>query len=89
MNSHATDFCIGVSDGDNQPFIIGCGEVYKLFLSIADKIELTRVHSTFKADAFFPKVDSTQWDLIEEEKHFSSTDQPYDYSYLTYSKKTQ
>ena len=45
--------------------------------------------SSFEADAFFPEVDSTQWDLVEEEKHHSSFDQPYDYSYLTYKKKTK
>lgn len=87
--AHSIEEALSLTDGDNQPFIIGGGEVYNLFLSIADKIELTRVHSTFEADAFFPEVDSTQWDLIEEEKHFRSSDQPYDYSYLTYKKKTQ
>jgi dihydrofolate reductase len=86
--AHSIDEALRLTDGDTQPFIIGGGEVYKLFLPISDKIELTRVHSSFEADAFFPEVDSTQWDLVEEEKHYSSFDQPYDYSYLTYKKKT-
>lgn len=87
--AHSIDEALRLTDGDPQPFIIGGGEVYKLFLPIANKIELTRVHSSFEADAFFPEVDSTQWDLVEEEKHHSSFDQPYDYSYLTYKKKTK
>lgn len=87
--AHSIDEALHLTDGDPQPFIIGGGEVYKLFLPIADKIELTRVHSSFEADAFFPELDSTQWDLVEEEKHHSSSDQPYDYSYLTYKKKTK
>ena len=87
--AHSIDEALRLTDGDPQPFIIGGGEVYKLFLPIADKIELTRVHSSFEADAFFPEVASTQWDLVEEEQHHSSFDQPYDYSYLTYKKKTK
>ena len=54
--------------------------------SIADSIELTRVHSTFEGDAFFPIIDSKNWKLVKEEKHFSSKDQPHDYSYLKYKK---
>ena len=31
------------SESDNQPFIIGGGEIYKLAIENADRIELTRV----------------------------------------------
>jgi len=75
-----------LTEGDLQPFVIGGGEIYSLFLSIADTIELTRVHSDFEADAFFPKIDSKNWLLVNNEQHFGSKDQPYDYSYLKYKK---
>src|SRR5210317_841136 len=32
---------------DDRPFVIGGGEIYTLFLPIADKIELTRIHHPF------------------------------------------
>ena len=73
---------------DLKPFIIGGGEIYTLFLPIADKIELTRVHETFEGDAFFPEIDLNKWELFWKEKHFSSSDKIYDYSYLTYKKIT-
>ena len=85
--AHSIEAALELTEGDLQPFIIGGGEIYTLFLSIANRIELTRVHSTFEADAFFPQIDTQLWKLEEEENHFSTTDQPYDYSYLTFKKQ--
>ena len=83
---HSIEAALKLTKGDMQPFVIGGGEIYTLFLSIADRIELTRVHRAFEADAFFPKINAQHWELIEEEHHFSTADQPFDYSYLTYKK---
>ena len=49
-----------LANDDPCPYIIGGGEIYSLFLPIADKIELTRVHKIFEGDAF-PKIDMTKW----------------------------
>ncbi len=59
---HNMEDALDVARCDQQPFIIGGGEIYKQALSLADKIELTRVHHTFEsADTFFPEVDSYLW----------------------------
>jgi len=71
---------------DSQPFVIGGGEIYQLFIKRASKIELTRVHHSFEADAFFPEIDTREWKLIFEEKKLSTIEQPYKYSYLTYKR---
>ncbi|MEK9612991.1 MAG: dihydrofolate reductase [Flavobacteriaceae bacterium] len=83
---HTVEDALKLTQGDPQPFIIGGGEIYSLFMPIADQIELTRVHAPFDADAFFPKIDPSQWELVASEKHSTTTDQPYSYSYLTYKK---
>ena len=44
---------LNIAKDDSQPFIIGGGEIYNLAIEIADRIELTRVHSEFNGDAFF------------------------------------
>jgi dihydrofolate reductase len=38
---------------ETESFVIGGGEIYRQTLPYADKIELTRVHHSFDADAFF------------------------------------
>ena len=72
---------------DEQPFIIGGGEIYKLGMEVADKIELTRVHGTFDADTFFPEIDEEKWKLVAEEFHSKDEKHDYAFTYLTYVRK--
>jgi dihydrofolate reductase len=72
---------------DNQDiWIIGGGEIYKQSMEIADRIELTRVHSEFEADTFFPEI-GEEWKLVSEEYHPVDDRHKYDFSYLTYDRK--
>ncbi len=68
-------------------FIIGGGEIYKQCEKFSTKIELTRVHESFKADAFFPEINPNTWELIAEEYHPKDEKHKYDFSYLTYTKR--
>ncbi len=67
-------------------FIIGGGEIYKQCEKFATKIELTRVHESFEADAFFPEINLNTWKLIAEEYHPKDEKHKYDFTYLTYTK---
>lgn len=71
---------------DGQPYIIGGGEIYSLALPEADKIELTRVHGTFQADAFFPKIDENNWKLVSSTFHPKDERHEYAFTYLTYER---
>lgn len=70
-----------------EHFIIGGGEIYKQALPFADKIELTRVHSTFEADAFFPNIDLNHWTLVSEEYHPTDEKHKVAFTYQTFLKK--
>nr|WP_299126820.1 dihydrofolate reductase [uncultured Winogradskyella sp.] len=73
---------------DNQPFIIGGGQIYKQSMRLADKLEITRVHSTFKnADTFFPEIDNTTWKEIERTSHDADEKHAYPFSFITYIKR--
>ena len=53
--------CHSVNDalecaGDKQQFVIGGGQIYKQAIGLADVIELTKIHSKFEGDVFFPKI---------------------------------
>lgn len=67
-------------------FIIGGGEIYAQGLEVADVIELTRVHSTFEGDAFFPKLDSSKWRLVKEECHPADQNHAYAFTYRTFER---
>ena len=80
---------LDAAKNDQQPFIIGGGEIYKLALPFADKIELTRVHSEFDADTFFPKIDPTAWKEISRTFHEMDEKHNYSFSFITYSRLWQ
>ena len=73
--------------GDEQPFIIGGGEIYKQAMAVADKIELTRVHETFDADTYFPEIDKSIWEETSNMFHSKDENHSHDYSFLTYKKR--
>lgn len=81
---HSLDAALLKASGDEQPFVIGGGEIYQLAIEAADKIELTRVHGTFEADAFFPEIYKDQWELISKEYHPQDERHNYAFTYETW-----
>jgi len=72
---------------DSQPFIIGGGQIYKQAMSLADKIELTRVHHRFDADTYFPELDTKVWKETANTFHKKDDRHDYEFSFITYEKK--
>jgi dihydrofolate reductase len=68
-------------------FIIGGGEIYTLALPFTDKIELTRVHENYDADAFFPEINEEQWKIINSDFQPKDDTHLVDFSYNTYIRK--
>ena len=77
---------IAKSASEDETFVIGGGEIYKLALPLADKIELTRVHGTFEADAYFPEIDENKWNLVNEDYHPKDEKHNFDFTYQTFMK---
>lgn len=84
---HNLEDALDLVKNDPQPFIIGGGEIYRLFMPYCDRIELTRVHHTFEADVFFPEIDQTHWQEVAREDITPTEEQPYHYSFITFEKK--
>ncbi|MEP6803353.1 MAG: dihydrofolate reductase [Flavobacterium sp.] len=78
---------IAVCPQNEDSYIIGGGEIYNLALPYTDIIEITKVHHTFEADAFFPEINNDEWQLVESEENFKDEKHLYDYTYETYIKK--
>ena len=78
---------IDAAQSDLNPFIIGGGEIYKQAMSLADKIEMTRVHTSFNdADTFFPEINLTQWRETERKFHDKDEKHNHAFSFITYTK---
>lgn len=68
-------------------YIIGGGEIYELGMIHSDKIELTLVHHSFEADAFFPEIKLDDWEIIHSEFQPKDEKHLFDYTYQTYIRK--
>jgi dihydrofolate reductase len=78
---------IDICPPDEEIFIIGGGEIYNQSIEIADKLDITRVHHTFEADAFFPEIDLKKWKLVAAEFHPKDEKHQFDFTFQTYLRK--
>jgi dihydrofolate reductase len=49
--------------------VIGGGEIYKMFLPLADRVYLTEVDLEVGGDTYFPKLDLKAWTETRSEAH--------------------
>lgn len=71
--------------GEDHLFIAGGGEVYGQFLPLCDQLILSHVDFEGEADAFFPKVNYSDWSIASE-KQFSPTEKAPAWRLVTYKK---
>ncbi|MHA7942099.1 dihydrofolate reductase [Formosa sp. 3Alg 14/1] len=83
---HNMDDALDAALEDKHPYVIGGGEIYKQALPFADRIELTRVHSTFEADTHFPELDPKVWREIQNIHHPKDENNDYAFSFITYER---
>ena len=55
--------------GDDEAFVAGGAEIYRLALPLADRLYLTRVHAEVAGDVWFPDVEWSRWQRLESEDH--------------------
>jgi dihydrofolate reductase len=56
--------CAAADSGELM--IIGGEQIYRKFLPVASKLYLTKVEAEIEGDAFFPDINSTQWQQVAE-----------------------
>jgi len=73
-------------DSDDEVFVAGGSEIFRLALPVTDRFYLTRVHAEPEADTFFPEVDWSRWRLVEEEHHPADERHAHAMSFQIYDK---
>ncbi|HEX4104413.1 MAG TPA: dihydrofolate reductase [Candidatus Paceibacterota bacterium] len=71
---------------DRKVFVIGGAEIYKLALPYAQKIYLTLVDASPKADKYFPEFGEKEWRLIKEESHARDEKHPHAFVFREYER---
>ena len=74
-------------ESEEEHFIIGGATIYRLLMPYAKKLYLTKIHEEFEGDVYFPEINEQEWKVVEKEKGLKNEENPYDYEYITYTKK--
>ncbi len=83
---HTKDEVLVLTADTDNVFVIGGGEIYRMFLDDCDTAYVTKVHTTVAADTFFPNLDAANdWECtyISEDLEYNNTV----FNFCTYTKK--
>ncbi|EEX51359.1 dihydrofolate reductase [Pasteurella multocida] len=67
--------------------LIGGGELFKQYLSKADKLYLTEIQTELEGDTYFPEIMWDEWTIEHDELRKSDENNPYDCRFLILRRK--
>jgi len=74
---------------DKELFVIGGAELFRLFLPLARKLYITRIHADFPGDTHFPEIDRQKWQLVSTRKGIRDEENRYEHDFLIYVKRRE
>lgn len=87
--AHSMEEVFEMCKNDEEVFIFGGAQIYRMFLPYVEKMYITRIHHEFDGDTFFPEVDMSEWTEISKVKGVKDEKNPYDYYFHIYVKNKQ
>jgi dihydrofolate reductase len=81
----SAEAAMAAAAGAAEIMIIGGSEIYMLFLPLAERIYLTRVHAQVEGDAVFPTL-GDEWRLVSDERHAADDNNDHDMSFRVYER---
>lgn len=83
---HSIEEAISQCNHDEENFIIGGAEIYRLFLPLAQKLYLTTIHKDFDGDALFPKIHHDDFSCVECSETHHDEKSGLDYHFAVYER---
>ena len=65
--------------------VVGGAEIYRLFLPLAETVELTEVHGVYEGDTVMPPL-GAEWDAVIREEHEAADGRP-GYAFVTLQRR--
>ena len=79
---------VKAAKGSNEIMVIGGAEIYKLFLPIANRLYVTKVHGKFKGDTYFPEFNENEWIKVKEKFVEKDIENNYSYTVIVLERKS-
>jgi len=83
---HSLEDALARVQNDQEPFIVGGEQIYRIGMELADRLYITWIHAEFDGDVFFPEIGS-EWKEVEREERSADESHPFPFSFATYEKK--
>ncbi|HHP7241314.1 MAG TPA: dihydrofolate reductase [Cyclobacteriaceae bacterium] len=77
---------IARENGEEEAFIIGGGEIYKMALPGTDYIYLTEVDAEFDGDTYFPEFPKNEWKEVSRKHHGVDAKHAYSFDFVLYER---
>lgn len=84
---HSVSEALDICKNDKRIFVIGGGEIYKIFLPETQELYLTVIEHCFKeATVFFPEINMDDWTVTNEEGPFIDERSQLQYFYKNFQR---
>ena len=78
---------LALDNNEEEAFIIGGGEIYRLSMPYLDRLYLTEVDLEVAGTVTFPEVDPKEWKIISEEAHQPDDKNEWAYTFKVLERK--
>lgn len=85
--AHSVEEVLEICKNEEEIFIFGGEQIYKLFMPYVDTMYVTRIEYVFHGDTFFPVTDFMDWDEMTVTPGLTDEKNPYIYNYYVYKRK--
>lgn len=75
--------------GEQEAFIIGGGEIYRLGLPMADRMYITEIAATVQGDTYFPEWKPSDWTEVSRKHHPRDERHAFAFDFVIYDKKNE
>lgn len=86
--AHSLGEAIERAGAADKIFVIGGGDIFKIAIKIADRIEVSKIEASFpEATTFFPEISPVEWKLISTEYHDKDSRHAFAFTFQVWMRK--
>lgn len=86
VNSTEEGLVLAKQANQNEIFIIGGSEIYKLGLPVAERLYLTEIDAIIDGDTYFPEINKGEWREVSRKHHEADNRHAYAFDFVIYEK---
>jgi dihydrofolate reductase len=85
---HSVENALGIAkeNHEQEAFVIGGAEIYKIALPMAHRLYLTEIHANVEGDTYFPEFDKKEWKEVSRLPHSADERHPFAFDFVVYER---